>query len=224
MLWRRLSRRAGTQQQRGRRDRRAAPQPADRRSHHQGRAAGAGVLGAGPERARHDAHAARHHRPAGGPRRAAQVRPLARRRLGAGAEEGPGRPVRRRPPVHAAAQDGGRRPCRGGRPRHRRAGHPAPARGGRAQARPRQDPGAAPPAGARYAGRAHAAQLAAAAGVVPPVGRPHRVGQRSLREGRRGARRQGGARAPDRAARDAPARGGAGGARPRARPIASACI
>ena len=65
--------------------------------------------------------------------------------------------------------------------------------------------------------------IAADAGVVPARRRPHRVGQRRLRQGRRGQQRERSARAPDRAAGNAPARGrqgcaGQGRSLPRARP------
>ena len=154
----------------------------------------------------------RRRRPAAAACRAAEVRQVARPRLGAGAQERARRAVLRRAAVQLAAQDDGGRPCRGGRAGGRRAGDPAPARHRRAQARPRPHPRSAPPAGARYAGRAHAAQRAADAGLVPRFGRAHPMGQRGLCEGRRGQQRERGARAPDRASGDAPARGGCVGA------------
>ena len=185
----------------------AAQEPADRGSHHQGRAAGPGVLGAGPGRARDDAYADRHRGPAPAACRAAQVRPMARPCLRPGAQERARRSLRRRPAVQLAAQDDGRRPRGGRRPGGRRTGDPAAARRGRAQARPRPDPRSAPPARARYPGRPHAARRAAHAGLAARRRRAPAMGQRGVCEGRGGQQREGGARAPDRAAGDAPARG-----------------
>ena len=138
---------------------------------------------------------------------------MARPGVRPGAQARPRRPVRGWPPLQLAPQDGGGRPRRG-----RRAGgggprHPAPARYRRPQARSCSRARPAPAAGARHARGAHPPQCPADAGLVPRCGRTHPVGQRGLCAGRRDGERGRGARAPDRALGDAPARGGRRGAR-----------
>ena len=171
---------------RRRRDGRAAQEPAHRRGHHQSRAAGAGILGARPGRARDDAYAGEHFRPAAAPRGAAEIRQMARPCLGSGAEEWARRALFRRTAVHLVAEDRGGRPRRGRRSRGGRAGDLALARHRRAQARPRPHPRSAPPAGARYARRTHPAQRAADAGLVSRCRRAYPMDQRGLCEGRGG--------------------------------------
>ena len=149
---------------------------------------------------------------------------MARPRLGAGAQDGPRRAVRRRPAVQLAAEDGGGRPW--SRPTDgRRAAAPSCACAtspGASATSPGCSTSTASWCATRTAGRTLLNALPMPAWFRDSE-RPHPVGQRGLRQGGRGRQREGGARAPDRAAGDAPARGGRGRRWPRAYPTASAC-
>ena len=209
MLHRAMHRYAKTDQSMATRNRRAAQEPADRRGHHQGRAAGAGVLGAGPGRARDGAYAGG---VAGLPQQHAELLKFGKWLDLASAQElkkGPRRPVRRRPTLQPRCSR--RRPAATSR---RTAARPAGGRSCACATSPgasATSPGssistasscAIPWPGAPCSTRCRcrpgsAAPTAACNGSTRPTSKAVEAGSES-----------GGARAPDRAARDAPARGG----------------
>ena len=215
--WGAAHRRGGPHEGNAGRDRGAAPQPVDGRGHHQGRAAGAGLLGAGQ-----DVRVVTHTLTsvAGlprGARAAAALRRAGSSRRRPGAQAGARRAVRRRAVPSVCCSR--RQPAATSRPT------------------------AAPPAAGRYCACATSPATRATSPACSTSTASCRASTRPARalldalpmpvwlrardgriewvnaayvEGRRGAGQRGGARAPDRAARAAPARVGRQRRSPRA--------
>ena len=202
----------------------AAQEPADRRGHHQGRAAGAGVLGAGPGRARDGAYAGRRRRPAGSSTpscsssatgsTSASAQELKR---GLDALFADGRPFsrcsRRRPAAMSRRTAG---PPAGG-PSCACATWP-----GASATSPASSTSIACWCATRWPGARCSTRCRCRSGSARADGRIEWVNEAYVKAVE-ASERGGGARAPDRAAGDAPARGGAARRWPRARPTASAC-